>query len=376
MAERIIAAVSQGVVLDGTTVFPSASVGIAASRPGDTTDDLLRNADTAMFAAKRAGKGRHELFDERMHQAAIDHLQLQAEIRTALDRGDFTVHYQPTVSLRTGMVDGVEALARWDHPTRGPISPAEFIPVAESSGLIVSLGAWVLAEACRTATELPFEHANPDLGNPNLGNKVSMHVNLSPRQLLDPKLEETISETLRETGLSPDVLVLEVTESLLLDQVNAVKRLDALHALGVRIAIDDFGTGYTSISYLQRLPVDILKIDRSFVSGRALADGDRAAFLQAIVGLAKSLKLRTVAEGIEDPVQLSELGRLGCESGQGFLWTPAVPAETLHATIRAINADAALVHAINDSCAIDDSREAQVYCVDGEPAQEMLTPLG
>jgi diguanylate cyclase (GGDEF)-like protein len=334
LAERIIAAVSQGVVLEGSTIFPSASVGIAASRPGDSTDDLLRNADTAMFAAKRSGKGRLEVFDEQMHQAAVDHVELQTEIRDAIDRDEFSVHYQPTVSLRTGKVEGVEALVRWSHPIRGSISPVDFIPVAEASGLIVSLGAWVLQEACAVAVSLQKGRSRP----------LFMHVNLSPRQLLDPKLEEMISRTLRRTGLAPELLVLEVTESLLLDQVEAVKRLDSLHALGVRIAVDDFGTGYTSITYLQRLPVDIVKIDRSFVSGRALPATDRAAFLQAIVGLAQSLKLETVAEGIEDAAQLAELERLGCDAGQGFLWSKAVPSEALREAIaiidRAVQAEA------------------------------------
>jgi EAL domain-containing protein (putative c-di-GMP-specific phosphodiesterase class I) len=254
-------------------------------------------------------------------------LQLQTDLKSAVFGNQLELFYQPSVALATGSVEAVEALVRWNHPTLGPISPEVFVPIAEETGMIIAIGRWVLREACRTAIEF---------GSIRTGPPVLMHVNLSPQQLLDPLFVDEVREALLETGLAPKVLVLEVTEGVLLNTESAVRRLHELAALGVQIAIDDFGTGYTSISYLQQLPVQILKIDRSFVSGETRASDERRAFLHAILGLAKGLSFRTVAEGIEDECQLSVLYELGCDVGQGYLWArPAPLAETLE-TIRRI----------------------------------------
>lgn len=326
LAERILDVVRYEITLEGRTIFPSVSIGVATATVGSTTDQLLRDADTAMYVAKRAGKGRVEVFQNGMHDTAENLLEFQADLKQALDRDQLVLHYQPTIGLADGGVEGVEALVRWMHPTRGSISPDVFVPVAEATGMIIAIGRWVLQEACRTAHEIQREGCRPTL----------MHVNLSPQQLRDPTLVGLVAATLEESGLDPTLLVLEVTESTLLDDRSAIQRLHELKALGLQIAIDDFGTGYTSISYLQQLPIDILKIDRSFVSGGALPDDQRAAFLHAIVGLANSLGVHTVAEGIEQPHQLDELRYLGCASGQGFLWSTAVARGQLEDTLRSL----------------------------------------
>lgn len=333
LAERILDVVRYEVELDGRRIFPSVSIGVATSLPDTTTEELLRNADTAMYVAKRSGKDRVEVFRNGMHEASANLLELQAELRTALETDQLTLHYQPTVRLADAAVEGVEALIRWQHPTKGLVSPDAFIPVAEATGTIIAIGRWVLRQACNTALDLQRAAGRP----------LMMHVNLSPLQLHDPTLVSTVKETLKASGLDPALLVLEVTEGTLLDDQSAIQRLHELKALGLKIAIDDFGTGYTSISYLQQLPIDILKIDRSFVSGDALPSDQRAAFLHAIVGLAKSLGVHSVAEGIERQDQLDELNNLGCESGQGFLWSPAVDQAHIEPTIRAINPRATLV---------------------------------
>jgi EAL domain-containing protein (putative c-di-GMP-specific phosphodiesterase class I) len=310
--------------LGDRVIFPSMSIGMATNIPGATTDELLRNADTAMYAAKRAGKGTTAVFQDDMHDVSTNLLELQAELKVALEDNQLTLHYQPTVALSNGQVEGVEALIRWDHPHRGLIYPETFIPVAEATGTIIAIGKWVLSTACETAVQLQDGRTEP----------VLMHVNLSPQQLRDPTLVALVKETLASTGLAPELLVLEVTEGTLLDNSAAIQRLDELHDLGALIAIDDFGTGYTSINYLQQLPIDVLKIDRSFVSGDALPPDQRAAFLHAIVGLAKSLNVRSVAEGIEQYDQLDELKQLGCDSGQGFLWSAAVQSTAVASAIR------------------------------------------
>jgi diguanylate cyclase (GGDEF)-like protein/PAS domain S-box-containing protein len=328
LAQRVIAAVAAEVMLAERPFFPSMSVGIAMAVPGSTTEELLRNADLAMYSAKRAGRGRAVPFENQMHEVSSELLELQRDLKAALADEGLSLHYQPTVDLTDGTVEGIEALVRWTHPTRGNVTPAQFIPIAEATGMIVLLGKWVLLHACRAAVELQAGRERPLL----------MHVNLSPQQLHDPGIVQLVEQTLAETGLPAAHLVLEVTEGFLLDDAVAVERLHELHAIGVLLAIDDFGTGYTSISYLQRLPVDILKIDRSFVSGTALADAERNSFLRAIVGLADSLHLRCVAEGIEEDAQLEELRQLGCDVGQGFLWTPARPLAETNAVIAEIEA--------------------------------------
>ncbi len=315
LAERIIELVSHEVDLDDRKIFPSVSIGVATALAGTTTEELLRNADMAMYEAKRSGKGRSEVYQDQMHEVTSGVLQLGADLKTALAEQQFSLYFQPTVNLTDGTVEGFEALIRWDHPTKGRIPPDQFIHIAEATGMIIGIGRWVLQEACRAAVELQGQRSSP----------LYMSVNLSPHQLRDPATIDTVRQALEESGLQPEQLILEITEGSLLDNTTAVERLHELSDMGIPIAIDDFGTGYTSINYLQSLPVSILKIDRSFVSGDALEPDERQAFLNAIVSLAKSLNLKTMAEGIEEPRQLDELKKFGCDTGQGYFWSPATP---------------------------------------------------
>ncbi|MGE0593081.1 MAG: putative bifunctional diguanylate cyclase/phosphodiesterase [Vicinamibacterales bacterium] len=312
VAERIASAFQEPFALDEREVMASASIGVALAEPGDTAADLLRNADLAMYLAKGRGRGQSAIFEPEMHEAMLTRLELQADLRHALERGELTVHYQPIHALDTQRLIGVEALLRWQHPTRGPISPAVFVPIAEDTGLIVGIGRWVLQQAC-----LDLRQWQNDLG-PQAPERVS--VNVSGRQLPDPQLFDLVQAALAVADLPPSALVLELTESILMkhtDQTLSV--MHRLRALGVRIAIDDFGTGYSSLSYLQRLPVDILKIDRAFVE-RLETDASASALVRAIVGLGHSLSLHTVAEGIETARQAQLLRALGCEQGQGYLF--------------------------------------------------------
>ncbi len=330
LAERIIDVIGYEVLLEGRLLHPSVSIGIASAAPGTTSEELLRNADIAMYQAKRAGGGCSVVFRDQMHRVTTEHLMLRNDLYSALEKGQLTVEYQPTVALGDGSVIGVEALLRWRHPDLGNISPATFVPIAEGSGAILPVGRWVIDQACAAAVRLQQGRATTFL----------VSVNLSPRQLHDPSLVNTVALALARHGVTPDQLVFEVTEGCLLDDPLAVERLHELRGLGVQVAVDDFGTGYTSINYLQRLPVQILKIDRSFVSGSALPGQDRIALLNAIVSLSKSLRVRTVAEGIEDGAQLEELRALGCDAGQGFLWSRAHPINEVFDVITRIEAQA------------------------------------
>lgn len=307
-------------------IFVKASIGIALSAPDDEPDALLRNADVAMYAAKARGKGQAVHFEHSMHERAITRLHLEEDLRSSVTQlardGEppFRVLFQPIVSLDTDHVVSAEALLRWMHPERGIISPAEFIPVAEDTGLIVPLGRWVLGEACRSAAAWP--------PCPN-GDEVSVSVNLSGRQLQDSALVDDVRAVLAATGLPPHRLTLEITESVVMsDTPLALARLTALKALGVRLAVDDFGTGYSSLSYLRQFPVDMLKIDKSFIDGIARG-GDGAALARTIVALADTLQLRTVAEGIEDRAQRVALHSLGCSLGQGFLFAHPISHDAL-----------------------------------------------
>ncbi|MCC7370523.1 MAG: EAL domain-containing protein [Chloroflexi bacterium] len=319
IAERIQSALRVPIPVEGHELLMNASIGIAAGRPGDGANELLRNADVAMYMVKTRGKAGWASFRPDMHEAAVQRLALKADLQRAVDQDEFDVFYQPTVAIATGQIIGAEALIRWRHPVRGTVSPAEFIPLAEETGLIVPIGLKVLATACQQARtwqqELPF------------GSRFKVNVNLSARQLHDPRLIEQVQAMLQETGIAPDSLVLEITESMLMQDIeSAISRLQAIKRLGVRLAIDDFGTGYSSLAYLRRFPIDVLKIDRAFVKDLARGVTD-VALTSAIVELGRALDLELVAEGIETADQRLHLMRMGCELGQGYLWSKPVPAD-------------------------------------------------
>ena len=334
-ADRLLSALSEPFAAGGTDeqVRVTASVGIATGAAGQhDAAELLRHADVAMYAAKEAGKGRSAVFAPDMDSAIIGQLQLKAELARAVERGEFTVHYQPTVELATGRLAGVEALVRWQHPDRGLVPPLDFIPLAEQTGLIVPIGRFVLREACRQMSAWQRSYtATPPL---------TVSVNLSARELDEAGLVGSVRAALEDAELDPAHLVLEITESLLLvDLPTTVGTLLELRALGVRLAVDDFGTGYSSLAYLENLPVDILKIDKSFVDRIAdppdglPADGDsgaqRSVMVSAISQLAHALSLEMVAEGIEAPEQVTTLRGLACQYGQGYYFARPLTADAL-----------------------------------------------
>jgi diguanylate cyclase (GGDEF)-like protein/PAS domain S-box-containing protein len=314
IAERILEGLRAPFELEDKEVFVGASVGIAVVQGGEAivlgADELMRNADVAMYMAKREGKGHYRVFEQAMHSDVLDRLELKGDLQRAIESGGLRLNYQPIVALDAQRVMGFEALLRWEHPERGTISPDAFIPLAEESGLIVPLGRWVLNEACRRARLLQARHATTP--------PLTMSVNLSVKQLQEPDLVAHVKEALESSGLEPSCLTLEITESVLMTDTEAtILKLGALKALGVRLAIDDFGTGYSSLSYLSRFPVDILKIDRAFIS-RISEGAEESALAAAIVKMSEALSLKTVAEGIEDLGQLTSLMKLGCELGQGY----------------------------------------------------------
>jgi EAL domain-containing protein (putative c-di-GMP-specific phosphodiesterase class I) len=318
--DRLFGALAEPVALGGKRLHLRASVGVA-----DTGADLLRNADLAMYAAKAAGSNRCALFSEDMHVAALARLDRREQLERAIEREELVLHYQPIVALDAGEPVGFEALVRWQHPERGLIGPGEFIPLAEESGLIVPLGAWVLRQACRQAATWP--------GAPYLS------VNVAGDQLEQPGFDDDVAAALADAGLPAERLVLEVTERSLVGAAEG-ERLQALRRLGVRLAIDDFGTGYSSLDYLRRFPMDVLKIDRSFTRGAAAGD----PLLRAIVAMGHSLGLVLVPEGIEDAEQGAALRALGCELGQGFHYgRPAPPTSIARHGARADRAPAGVL---------------------------------
>ncbi|MEA2444556.1 MAG: hypothetical protein QOJ12_1848 [Thermoleophilales bacterium] len=306
-------------VLEGERRFMTASVGITlAGGPGADTEAMMRDADAAMYRAKELGKARCELFDESLRSRVVERLELETSLRGALDRGELRLVYQPKVDLATERIIGVEALLRWDHPKHGTIAPMKFIPIAEQSGLIVTIGAWVVREACRTAAHWRAEFGRDDL---------LMAVNLSPRQLGAVGLADTVRLALADAALPAESLCLEVTESALMSDVaSARETLAELKALGVLLAVDDFGVGHASLKQLKELlPVDILKIDKSFVDGLTTDTKDRA-IVEAVIILAGSLGLSTVAEGVEHAEQAAALRELGCQLAQGYYFSrPVAP---------------------------------------------------
>jgi diguanylate cyclase (GGDEF)-like protein len=319
VAERVATAVSKPILLEGRESVITASIGIAHAEPGTRAEDMLRDSDVAMYGAKERGRSRIELFDAEMRRRMIDRLEMERSLRSAITAGELRLDYQPIVCFDDWRVVAAEALVRWDHPERGVVDPAEFIPLAEESGLILPLGRWVMREACR---QLAAWRAAGRRG-------LRVTVNLSARQFGDPDLIASVAEALARADLPADALWLEITESVLMEEVGATAdTLHALKALGVHLSVDDFGTGYSSLSYLKRFPVDLLKIDRSFVAGLG-TDPEDAAIVHAIVSLAQSLRLAVVAEGVEHPDQLEALRRLGCNAVQGFLLAHPAPADGL-----------------------------------------------
>jgi diguanylate cyclase (GGDEF)-like protein/PAS domain S-box-containing protein len=320
VANRIQEALRQPFTVAGTDIRIGASIGIAVSVPGrESADELLRNADMAMYSAKTGANGRWAMFAPVMFAQADRDLHLTAELDGALARSELEVYYQPTYRLDTGALEGAEALLRWNHPTRGLVPPLQFIPSAEQTGQIVAIGRWVLEQACRQAAG--WHEAHPDAAPLTIG------VNLSGRQLADEDLVEDVRRALDSSGIAPESVVLEITESVLMHDVESVTaRLHELKALGVRLAIDDFGTGYSSLAYLSQFPVDMLKIDRSFVVGASTGAPGGEALVRAIVDMGASLKLSTIAEGIEEQGQADSLLALGCMYGQGYLFARPMPA--------------------------------------------------
>jgi diguanylate cyclase (GGDEF)-like protein/PAS domain S-box-containing protein len=319
IAHRILQDLCLPFDLGSQQIFPSASIGIALSSTGYThPEELVRDADTAMYRAKARGKARCEVFDQAMHAQAVSQLRLETELRHAIERHEFRVAYQPIVALGTGRIVGLEALVRWHHPTRGTVYPAEFLGVAEETGLIVPLGWWVVDEACRQLAEWQrrFSGEAPWV----------VSVNLSSRQFSQPDLVEHIEGVLAATGVDPARLMLEITESVLMESSDVVtERLTRLRDLKVRLSLDDFGTGYSSLSYLHRFPIHTLKIDRSFI-GQIGTAGENLEIVRSIVTLAHNLAKDVIAEGVETREQLARLRALGCDYAQGFLMSPTVDA--------------------------------------------------
>lgn len=325
VAQGMLDAVAAPLELEGMELHGSGSIGVAiCPDDGQDFDSLLKKADIAMYRAKEAGRNAFRFFDAQMNAHVAEHLQLVAWIRRALKQQQFEVYYQPQIDLDSGRVVGAEALLRWRHPEQGMISPARFIPVAEHSGQIVELGQWVLHQACRQAQAWREQ---------GLGDVV-ISVNMSPVQARRGDMERSVDEALRASGLPPALLELELTESLLIDETEQLTAmLTRLRSRGITFAIDDFGTGYSNLAYLKRFEVERLKIDQSFIR-RLTVDPDDAAIVQAILQMAAALKLGVIAEGVEDDATLQRLFALGCRQGQGYHWSPAIPAARFEAFVR------------------------------------------
>jgi diguanylate cyclase (GGDEF)-like protein/PAS domain S-box-containing protein len=323
-AERIAAIFARPFVLSGSEHFVTTSIGIALARGGELADELIRDADAAMYRAKDRGRARYEVFDVAMGGRAIARLRMENDLRRALERDELRLEYQPVVSLRNFSIVGVEALLRWHHPERGEIPPTEFIPIAEENGLIEPIGRWVLEQACRQGAE--WYRARPDFA------PLTISVNLSAVQVTRRSLPEVVRSVLRSTGLDPACLSLEITETVMVRDADGLGEvLQALKAVGVRLVLDDFGTGYSSLGYLTRLPLDVLKVDRSFVDGLGSEPRD-TAITETIIAMSRALSLDVVAEGVETSDHVRELRRLGCGMAQGFHFSRALPpAEITHA---------------------------------------------
>jgi diguanylate cyclase (GGDEF)-like protein/PAS domain S-box-containing protein len=321
VAQKVIDQLSQPVTVEERELLVTCSIGIAIyPDDGRDAESLIRNADAAMYHAKELGRANYQFFTEQMNQAASRRLQLENDLRRAVGKGELRVHFQPIVDVASGRVAAHEALARWQHPKRGLVHPAEFIQLAEETGIILKIGEWVLGEACRWSTFIGARGHD--------GGDLQIAVNLSARQFNDPQLPKVVARALKETGLPPRLLELEITESTAMQQTDVTLRtLRRLKALGVSIAIDDFGTGYSSLSYLRRFPVDKVKIDRSFVA-EVPQDRDQGAIVSAIIALAHALQIRVVAEGVETEAQREFLRSCGCDFIQGYLVGRPTDADT------------------------------------------------
>ena len=321
VAERLLDELSRPFLIDDRELFSSMSIGIAMSTLGyEQPEDYLRDADTAMYRAKALGKGRFEVFDANMRKLITQRLEIENDLRRALERGELRNFYQPIISLECGTIVAFEALMRWQHPTRGLLEPVEFIPVAEETGMIRELGWWALEEACQQIAG--WRTLDPLFAN------LSMSVNLSVKQFLDPNFGGKLETLLRECNLPDGTLQLEITESSIMsDSTAAIALLSQFKALGVRLAIDDFGTGYSSLSYLHRFPLDTLKIDRSFTDAIRSGGKEQSMIARTIMPLARHLGLDVVAEGVETIEQATLLKELQCKYAQGFLFSKAVDAE-------------------------------------------------
>jgi diguanylate cyclase (GGDEF)-like protein/PAS domain S-box-containing protein len=326
LAQRIQDAVSAPLVVSGTELVVSVSTGIALTTDPETLPgSLLRDADSAMYNAKRSGRARSVVFADEMREQVIGRFETETQLRRALAEGQLRVHYQPILALAgsaPGSVGAVEALVRWEHPTRGLVLPAEFVTIAEDTGLIVPLGEWVLEEACRQVVAWDVQ-----------GTRLSVSVNVSGVQITQPDVVSRVAAVLDRTGVDPSRVALEMTESVLMrDAEETLSVLRALKDLGVRLHVDDFGTGYSSLSYLKRFPVDAVKVDRSFVDGLA-NDPEDIAIVEAIISLAHTLGIEVIAEGVESLPQLQALQAMGCESAQGYLFSRPVPAQDVARTL-------------------------------------------
>ncbi|HME96656.1 MAG TPA: bifunctional diguanylate cyclase/phosphodiesterase [Methylomirabilota bacterium] len=328
VAERVSAEIQRPFVVDGRDILISASIGIALTRGGSMQpDEVLHNADLAMYQAKAEGRARYELYQPGLSVSTRERLDLQSDLRTAGARQELSLRYQPVVTLASVRAVEVEALIRWDHRRRGALLPADFIALSEESGLMVPMGQWVLREACRQARA--WQRDVP----------LIVGVNLSASQFERDALPDEIAQILQETELDSSRLQLEISEAVLMrDDPKMFDRLDALKKIGVRLAIDDFGTGYASLSYLKRLPVDCLKIDRSLIKGVGF-DNEDTAIIRAVVTLARSLGITVTAEGVETTEQLSQLRELGCEQGQGYYFARPVSADRLPELLASLDAD-------------------------------------
>jgi EAL domain-containing protein (putative c-di-GMP-specific phosphodiesterase class I) len=322
-ADAIIRALRKPVYLSGREVVVGASVGLTFSPDGGATqpEDLVREADTALYEAKGAGKNRVVVFQPRMNTRVVQRLNLEADLRRAIERGEFVMHYQPEIELVSGEIVGTEALLRWRHPRLGLISPDDFIPLAEETGLIVPIGRWALEAACRQARRWQTQRGQAP--------RLTMSVNLSARQFQQDDLADQVAHVLHRTGLDPAALKLELTETVLLkDERRAARTLEHLRGLGLRLALDDFGTGYSSLGYLHRFAVDTLKVDRSFLEGLERNE-TAAAIVEAITKLAHALGMDVTVEGVETAEQLAHARLIHCDRGQGYFFSRPAPAEAL-----------------------------------------------